>query len=115
MSAYTSTTAEIEGLAMTAAIENGKRDIRVNALHPGVVHTHAERTDGFEQRSQSSTERCGRFQSIPRMGETQEVSEVISFLLSDKASFGTGVSLPVDGGRWTDPGQSHGARVAAPS
>ncbi|MFJ6263261.1 SDR family NAD(P)-dependent oxidoreductase [Rhodococcus erythropolis] len=99
LSAYTSTKAGINGLTMTAAIEYGKHGIRVNALHPGVVQTPMLRNamDSNSDLKQALNDSV-RFQAIPRMGETHEISEVISFLLSDQASFVTGVSLPVDGG-----------------
>ncbi|NHP17224.1 glucose 1-dehydrogenase [Rhodococcus sp. IC4_135] len=99
MSAYTSTKAGINGLTKTAAIEYGKHGIRVNALHPGIVQTPMlkDTMDSNADLKQILNDSV-KFQAIGRMGETNEISEVISFLLSDRASFVTGVSLPVDGG-----------------
>lgn len=99
MAAYTSTKAGINGLTMTAAIEYGKHGIRVNALHPGIVQTPMlkETMDSNKDLKQILINSV-KFQAIARMGETHEISEAISFLLSDQASFVTGVSLPVDGG-----------------
>lgn len=99
LSAYSSTKAGINGLTMTAAIEYGKHGIRVNALHPGVVQTPMlkEAMDSNDDLKQALNDSV-KFQAIGRMGEMHEISEAISFLLSDAASFVTGVSLPVDGG-----------------
>jgi NAD(P)-dependent dehydrogenase (short-subunit alcohol dehydrogenase family) len=43
-------------------------------------------------------ERMGKTHPIGRVGEASEVAEAVAFLASDRASFITGVALPVDGG-----------------
>jgi len=99
LSVYCSTKAGVNGLTMSAAIDYGKYGIRVNALHPGIVQTPMlrEAMDSNEDLKNTLNDSV-KYQSIPRMGETREISSAVSFLLSDDASFVTGVSLPVDGG-----------------
>jgi 3alpha(or 20beta)-hydroxysteroid dehydrogenase len=99
LSVYCSTKSGVNGMTMSAAIDYGKYGIRVNALHPGIVATPMlrEAMDSNED-LKNTLDDSVKFQPIARMGETREISAVVSFLLSDEASFVTGISLPVDGG-----------------
>ena len=69
--------------------------IRVNAVSPGVIKTPMLTLD-------SDPAMLGDFldTSVPlrRLGQADEVAAAIAFLLSDAASYITGVDLPVDGG-----------------
>ncbi len=90
---YAATKHAIIGLTKTAAAENGEVNIRVNAVLPNAIKSKL--LDG------SSAEFIKTItdpQAIRRLGEPEEVGAAVAFLLSDKASFITGVSLPVDGG-----------------
>ena len=69
-----------------------KHGIPVNAICPGFIHTeimraHPEHIPGILERA-----------VLGRGGQPQEVAEVASFLVSDRASFVTGAIIPVDGG-----------------
>lgn len=90
---YSATKHAIIGLTKTAAAENGDVNIRVNAVLPNAIKSKLL-AGSSEQFIKAITDP----QAIRRLGEPEEVGAAVAFLLSDKASFITGVSLPVDGG-----------------
>lgn len=90
---YSATKHAVIGLTKTAAAENGDQGIRVNAILPNAIKSKL--LDGS---SPEFIKAITDPQAIHRLGEPEEVGAAAAFLLSDKASFITGVSLPVDGG-----------------
>ncbi len=86
----------VVGLTKTAALENAKRGIRINAVCPGVIRTPmVDRTTGKDKAVEKKYE---DMVPVGRMGEPEEVAEAIIWLCSDAASFVTGDALAVDGG-----------------
>lgn len=86
----------IVGLTKTAALENAKSNIRINAVCPGVIKTPmVDRITGKDKEVEKQYE---DMEPIGRMGEPGEVAEAVVWLCSDAASFVTGHSLAVDGG-----------------
>jgi NAD(P)-dependent dehydrogenase (short-subunit alcohol dehydrogenase family) len=86
----------IVGLTKTAALENAKQGIRVNAVCPGVIRTPMiDRTTGKDKTVEKQYE---NMEPVGRMGAPEEVAEAIVWLCSDSASFITGHALAVDGG-----------------
>ena len=81
----------IIGVTKTAAIEYGPHGVRVNAICPGAIET-----EGMGAGIGEST-MVGKA-ALQRVGQPHEVAEVAAFLVSDRASFVSGVALPVDGG-----------------
>ncbi|MFD9910290.1 glucose 1-dehydrogenase [Streptomyces sp. NPDC059063] len=83
------------GLTKTAAVELGRYRIRVNCIHPGLVHTPMTEAHGVRPGE-------GNFPLAPlgRVGLPQEIGEAVSFLISDAAAYVTGADISVDGG-WT--------------
>jgi NAD(P)-dependent dehydrogenase (short-subunit alcohol dehydrogenase family) len=92
--AYAAAKHGIVGLTQSAALEYAKLGIRVNAVGPGIIRTPLVEHN-LDQESQVDT---GAMHPIGRMGEPQEVANLVSFLCSDQASFITGAFYLIDGG-----------------
>ena len=90
---YTASKHGIVGLTKNTAMEYGGRGVRVNAVCPNAI-----RTPLAESSPPDFVEALIAPQAIRRLGEPEEVGAPVAFLLSDKASFITGVALPIDGG-----------------
>jgi len=84
----------VVGLTKTAALEYGRQNIRVNAVCPGGVNTPMM-ADVISDPGRA--ERIARG-PMGRLAEPQEIADAVAWLASDRASFVTGVPLPVDGG-----------------
>jgi NAD(P)-dependent dehydrogenase (short-subunit alcohol dehydrogenase family) len=93
---YTASKHGIVGLTKNTAMEYGGRGVRVNAVCPNAI-----RTPLAEASPPEFVEALIAPQAIKRLGEPEEVGAPVAFLLSDKASFITGVALPIDGGYMT--------------
>jgi len=94
--AYVASKHAIIGLTKTAALENAKHSIRINAVCPGVIKTPMiDRVTGNDKTVEKQYE---DMEPVGRMGMPEEVAEAIVWLCSDAASFVTGHAMPVDGG-----------------
>lgn len=94
--AYAAAKSGVNILTKSAAVEYGKKGIRINAVSPGVI-----RTPGIEKYFKEQpkiVEALERSAAMNRIGEPSEVAEAVVFLCSDKASFITGQLISVDGG-----------------
>jgi NAD(P)-dependent dehydrogenase (short-subunit alcohol dehydrogenase family) len=90
----------LRSFTRTLAAELAARNIRVNAVRPGVIETPLFGKLGL---SEDAAQELGTalLQSVPlrRFGRAEEVAKAVAFLASDDASYITGVDLAVDGGR----------------
>jgi 3alpha(or 20beta)-hydroxysteroid dehydrogenase len=98
-SAYTASKWGVRGLTKSAALELARDGIRVNSVHPGIVHTPM--TEVTNPAMAAVRDQVLAVQPIPRMGEPEEVARMVVFLASEEASFCTGSEFVVDGGAAT--------------
>jgi 3alpha(or 20beta)-hydroxysteroid dehydrogenase len=101
MSTYAATKFAVTGMTRSVALEVGRRGIRVNSIHPGVIATPLVTTAPAE--IQARLERLVEQQAIPRMGTPQEVANLALFLASDESSYCTGAQFVIDGGHVAGP------------
>ncbi|KLL10339.1 MULTISPECIES: SDR family NAD(P)-dependent oxidoreductase [Protofrankia] len=94
--AYQAAKIGVTGLARAAAQEYAAQGIRVNVVAPGAILTDGVAAT-FEQYPQVR-ERFETHTPLGRAGTPREVAETVAWLLSDRSSYITGVTLPVDGG-----------------
>lgn len=90
---YTASKAGLLGLTRSLCKELGPRGIRVNTVAPGVVETDLAAGLTPEQRR-----RYESLVALGRLGQTNDIADVVVFLVSDLARFVSGVTLNVDGG-----------------
>jgi NAD(P)-dependent dehydrogenase (short-subunit alcohol dehydrogenase family) len=81
----------IIGLSKAAALDYAEKAIRVNVVAPGPIAT--ERIDDEQSR------RIGQYVPLKRVGQPEEVANLVRWLCSEDAAFITGAVVPIDGGR----------------
>lgn len=96
---YAAAKGAIDTLTVGLALELAADGIRVNGVRPGIIRTDIHATGG-------DPDRVARLMStvpMPRAGEPEEVAEAIAWLLSNAASYCTGTTIDVTGGRAITP------------
>lgn len=92
---YTASKGAVRSITKAAAVDYGKKNIRVNSIHPGYIVTP------MSQQYMESEQFRPYFLSqiaLPELGKAIEVANAMLFLASDEASHISGIELPVDGG-----------------
>ncbi len=98
--AYCVSKAGLDQLTRCAALELAAKGVRVNAVNPGVVITEIHKRGGMtEEQYDAFLEHSKQTHPLGRVGEAREVAELICFLASDRASWITGATYSIDGGR----------------
>jgi 3alpha(or 20beta)-hydroxysteroid dehydrogenase len=94
--AYTATKFAIRGMTKVAALELGPKGIRVNSVHPGMIDTKMvqDAVGGHEVDLTPVTKKL----ALRRVGQPEEIAEVVLFLASDRSSYCTGGEFIADGG-----------------
>ncbi|HTL53535.1 MAG TPA: beta-ketoacyl-ACP reductase [Planctomycetota bacterium] len=90
---YSAAKAGLIGVTRSLSKEFGKKNVRVNAIAPGLIETDMAHKLNDEQRAALTAS-----VALGRIGQPAEIAEAVAFLASDKASYITGQTLIVDGG-----------------
>jgi 3-oxoacyl-[acyl-carrier protein] reductase len=93
--AYAAAKAAVAMFTRHVALENGRHGIRANCVAPGT--TRSERVDSFTD--DETAAQLSAMSPLGRLGRPQDTAQATVFLLSDAASWLTGVTLDVNGGR----------------
>lgn len=96
MSIYSASKHAVIGLTKSAALEYGRKNIRVNAVCPGMIET--DMLDRILASESAQREQALAAHPMGRAGRPEEIAEAILFLCSDSASYINGHALTVDGG-----------------
>ncbi|QLH23319.1 SDR family NAD(P)-dependent oxidoreductase [Streptomyces sp. Rer75] len=94
--AYGAAKRAVNSLTESAAVTYGPEGIRVNAIAPGTHMTAM--LASWQERSPGIVDQLNARTPLGRAAEPEESAEAAAWLLSDRASYVTGVVLPVDGG-----------------
>jgi NAD(P)-dependent dehydrogenase (short-subunit alcohol dehydrogenase family) len=89
--AYGATKAALASLTRSWSAEFGPAGVRVNSISPGPVYTNAAERELFDALGETTV--------LRRVGEPQEVADLIGFLASPRAAYITGTDVAIDGGR----------------
>ena len=103
--AYSASKGGVRMMTKAVALECGaERDgIRVNSIHPGPIWTHMIETlgdrDGLDETAgQAVQSQVGASLPLGRMGQPEDVAELVLWLASDDAAYATGAEFTIDGG-----------------
>jgi NAD(P)-dependent dehydrogenase (short-subunit alcohol dehydrogenase family) len=92
--AYSAAKGGMIAMTVDMAYSHGRQGIRVNAVAPGPILT-----DNLHRAGPAMQERAGQAMPMRRIGLPEEVAATVVWLCSDQASYITGVTVPVDGGK----------------
>lgn len=93
VSAYTASKAAVRHMSKNAALTYVADGIRVNSIHPGIIHTPM-----IEAQDPAITDMIVGITPMKRLGRPEEIAYGALFLASDESSYMTGAELVIDGG-----------------
>ncbi len=103
--AYTASKWAVRGMSKAAALELTRQNIRVNSIHPGAIKTPM--TGAATESAGGSAEEVdiiGQMVPLKRMGQPEEVANLMLFLASDESAYCTGAEFVMDGGATASSG-----------
>lgn len=119
VAAYTASKFAVRGLTKAASIDLIRYGIRVNSIHPGAIKTpmvasaidtNMGRKDAVAEPppfDEDMAKIVGDMVPMQRMGEPEEVANLMLYLASDESSYSTGAEFVVDGGAVSTSGFGH--------
>lgn len=97
---YCVSKAAVDQMTRCIALELAEHGVRCNAVNPGVVRTNLHRNGGMSEEDYAAfVERSATTHPLGRIGEPEDVAEMIAFLAGDRSTWITGECIAVDGGR----------------
>ncbi|KAG5875495.1 hypothetical protein JTB14_015107 [Gonioctena quinquepunctata] len=98
--AYCISKTAVDHFTRCVALDLASKEVRVNCVNPGVTMTNLHKRGGMNQEQyEAFLKKSQETHALGRPGQPSEVAKTIAFLASDDASFITGATIPVDGGR----------------
>jgi 3-oxoacyl-[acyl-carrier protein] reductase len=94
---YSATKAAADSITLVLAKELGPKNIRVNSVNPGLILTEGVTANGLTRESDFVIDMVAKT-PLGRVGTTEDVGDVVTFLASDEARFVTGQIIRVSGG-----------------
>ena len=98
LSLYSASKAAVRSFARTWSSDLKGRNIRVNAVSPGVIETPGWTESGLKEQASGFFDFAASITPLARIGREDEVAKVVAFLASDESSFMNGSEVFVDGG-----------------
>ncbi|RKZ14655.1 hypothetical protein DRQ53_11020 [bacterium] len=97
---YCVSKAAVDQMTRCIALDLAGDSVRCNAVNPGVVRTNLHRNGGMSEDDYAGfVERSAQTHPLGRIGEPEEVAEMIAFLAGNRSAWITGECIAVDGGR----------------
>ena len=98
--AYCVSKAALDQLTRCSALELAAKGVRVNAVNPGVVVTEIHKRGGMSEEAYAAfLEHSKTTHPLGRTGRPEEIAALVLYLASDQASWITGATYSIDGGR----------------
>lgn len=98
--AYASAKAGLIGFTRQTAMELGPHGIRVNSVAPGFVLSNPATEKQWEAMGSEGQQLFLHSVALRRLGRPEEIARAVVFFVSDDASYVTGQTISVDGGKW---------------